>query len=70
MAEIEYKLLNRIMPESENPKCVQEKIDAFLTVNPGIDENAFNEILGNIELSGFRKGMKTGFELMREIYSQ
>ena len=67
---MEYKLLDRLMPDTENPAYVQEKIDAFLASDPGIDENAFNEILGSIELSGFRKGMKTGFELMREINSQ
>ena len=67
---MEYKILDRIMPESENPRCLQEKIDVFLATNPGIDENVFNEILGNMELSGFRKGMKTGFELIREINSQ
>ena len=64
---MEYKLLERLMPESENPEFVQAKIDAFLAADPGIDENAFNEILGYIELSGFRKGMKKGFELIKEI---
>ena len=66
---MEYELLDRIMPASENPGFVQEKIDAFLSSNPDIDENAFNEILAGIELSGFRKGMKTGFELMKEMNS-
>lgn len=66
---MEDKLLDRLMPETENPEFLQAKIDAFLATNSGIDENAFNEILACIELSGFRKGMKTGFELIKEINS-
>ena len=66
---MEYKHLDRLMPETENPEFVQAKIDAFLASDPRIDENAFNEILACIELSGFRKGMKTGFELVKEINS-
>ena len=64
---MKYELLDRLMPDTENPADVQAKIDAFLAADPGIDENDFNEILGYIELSGFRKGMKTGLELIYEI---
>ena len=64
---MEYTLLAQLLPETENPAYVQEKIDAFIASDTGIDENTFNEILAEIELSGFRKGLKTGLELLREI---
>ncbi len=64
---MEHKLLDKLMPNTLNPKEVQDKIDKFLSANPSIDENAFNEILGDIELIGFAKGFRTGQELNLEI---
>ncbi len=31
---MEHKLLDKLMPNTLNPKEVQDKIDAFLSVNP------------------------------------
>jgi len=31
-----------------------------------VDENAFNEILAGIEMEGFRKGLRTDWELCEE----
>ena len=64
---MEHKLLDKLMPNTLNPKEVQDRIDKFLSANPNIDENSFNEILADIELVGLAKGFRTRQELNLEI---
>ena len=62
-----YELIDKIMPQDgENPRDLQVKIDDFLSVNPNADERAFNEILAAIEMEGFRKGVRAGWQLNEE----
>ena len=62
---MKYKLLDKLMPDTPNPKEVQDKIDAFLHNNE-VDEDLFNGILADIELVGFAKGVKIGQEISLE----
>ena len=64
---MKYELIDKLMPQGgENPEELQVKILDFLSVNPDVDENAFNEILAAMELEGFRKGIKAGWHLCEE----
>ncbi len=65
---MKYELIDKLMPQggSKNPPMLQEKIDSFLSIYKDIEENAFNEILAGIEMEGFRKGLRTGWELCEE----
>ena len=63
---MEYKIIEKLMPETPNPASLQTKIDSF-QYRFDVDESAFNEILSEIELSGFSKGMKIGYELCKEL---
>jgi len=64
---MQYELIYKLMPQGDsNTKSLQIKISNFLSVNPAIDENAFNEILAGIEMEGFRKGLRTDWELCEE----
>ena len=61
------ELIDKLMPQGgENPGWMQSKLDDFSKTNKDIDENAFNEILAGIEMEGFRKGLRTGWELCEE----
>ncbi len=62
-----YELLDKLMPNESNSKELQEKIDLFMSVNPGISEEAFNEILAEMEMQGFAKGVKVGLKLGTEL---
>ena len=65
---MQYELIDKLIPQNDvkNPHELQKKIDSFLSINKDADENAFNEILAGIEMEGFRKGLRTGWELCEE----
>ena len=63
---MEYKILDKLMPNTPNPEFVQNRIDLFLA-NNNVDEDVFNGILADIELVGFAKGLKVGYALYTEI---
>lgn len=60
-------ILDKLFPQGgENPRELQTKIDSFLSIYKDVDENSFNEILAGIEMEGFRKGLRVGWELCEE----
>ena len=63
-----YTLIDKLMPQDEkNPLELQLKIDGFSSRNPDMDENEFNTLLAAMEMEGFRKGLKAGLRLEREL---
>ena len=65
---LKYDLIDKLCPSEPNPSHLQTKIDILLSSNPNIIENQFNEILAEIELLGFKKGIRIGYELYNEAY--
>lgn len=64
---MKYDLIDKLCPNEANPPCLQSKIDRFLFQNPNVDENRFNEILADLELVSFAKGMRTAYQLHDEL---
>ena len=65
---MEYELIDKLMPqEGGNPETIQSKINSLLSRNNEITEEELKEILADIEMEGFRKGLKAGIELYHEM---
>lgn len=60
-------ILDKLFPQGEeNPLELQQKINGFSSRNPDMDENEFNTLLAAMEMEGFRKGLRAGWELCEE----
>mgnify|MGYP007070087313 CR=1 FL=1 len=65
---MDYELIDKLMPQKvQNPPELNEKIESFMSANPGIDENDLNELLALCETVGFARGVKIGLKLSEEV---